>query len=121
MALDGCQFNANPEQAARTPCLSDESPSKPHPVAACFFSELREDILRENLGSWEGVIVHETFFEHESNRVSSLDAGGVLRSFWRDHRLAHQSYQWRPYLADDLDGACLRDVVQFEPLGLAGL
>jgi hypothetical protein len=22
-----------------TPCLSDESPSKPHPEAACFFSE----------------------------------------------------------------------------------
>ena len=37
VALDGWQFNANPEEAARAPCLPDESPSKPHPEAAGFF------------------------------------------------------------------------------------
>ena len=47
--------------------------------------------------------MHETFFEHEPSRVSSLDPGGVLWITWGAHRLAPQSCQWRKNLATALD------------------
>src|SRR5262245_50015792 len=75
--------------------------------------------LRQNLGSREGVIVHETLFEPEADRVSSRNTGGVLWITWRAHRLSPQSCQRRKNLATALDGAHLRPVVLPESHGLA--
>src|SRR5690348_11885236 len=62
----------------------------------------------------EGVIVHETFFEREPSRVSSLNTGCFLWITWCDHRLSHQSCKRRKYLSSDLDRAYLRHFVQSE-------
>src|SRR5215831_999070 len=67
----------------------------------------------------KGVILHEAFFEHESNRVSSLDPGSVLWITGCAHRLSPQSCQRRKNLATALDRAHLRHVVQPESHCLA--
>src|SRR5215471_7946113 len=69
----------------------------------------------------KGVIVHETFFEREPSRVSSLNTGGVLWITGCAHRLSPQSCSRRNNLAAALDRARLRHVVQSEYHGLANV
>src|SRR5215471_18062236 len=69
----------------------------------------------------KGVIVHETFFEREPSRDSSLNTGGVLWITGCAHRLSPQSCSRRKNLATALDRARLRHFVQSESHGLANV